>query len=95
MQTDKQQPTDGSSWRVFVIATLMIAYLGTYFVMSRRGYQQSRAVGLKGLFFVLPRDERALQLNRACHLLFYPLVRIEVWLGTGEGPGGEPMWGLK
>ncbi|WP_425614859.1 hypothetical protein NA78x_004738 [Anatilimnocola sp. NA78] len=79
---------------VVAVASMLIVYLGVYVVMSRRGYQQSRAVGLKGFFFVLPHDERALQLNRACQLVFYPLVQVEMLLGTGEHPGGEPLQGV-
>lgn len=80
---------------MIVVAFPVIVYLATYFVMSRRGYRESREFGLKGFYFVLPHHERALQLNRVCLFLFYPLVKTEMWLGTGMAPASEPLQGLE
>jgi hypothetical protein len=81
--------------RLFAIIGLLAIYVTTYFVMSRRGYQQSRAVGFKGFFFVLPHNEWYLQINRVCQIVFYPLVQAELMMGTGEHPAGEPLQGPK
>lgn len=85
----------GGMATIIVVAVLLIVYLATYFVMSRRGYRESSEFGMKGFYFVLPHDERALQLNRVCLFLFYPLVKTEMWLGTGLPPSSEPMQGLE
>lgn len=78
-----------------VLLVLLLLYVGSYAVLSRRGLAQSKAMGAKGLYFFPPEDTDSWRRwNYGCVILYYPLIAIERWLGTMDGAASEPMWRL-
>ena len=82
-------------WIAIVMAIILLVYVGSYAVLSRRGMAQSRAMGIDGLYFFPPEDNDSWRTwNYACVTFYYPLIMIETWIGTVEGVGCEPLWRL-
>jgi len=80
---------------LFALAPPLVAYVSSYYVVSRRGYADVDRYGLKGFYFVLPGTvpdwkERNQRFNR----FYYPLIQLELFLGTGHHIGAEPLEGL-
>ena len=74
---------------------VLMAYVGSYAVLSRRGMAQSKAAGIDGLYFFPPEDTDSWRAwNYGCVTFYYPLIAIEIWLGTVKGVGCEPLWQL-
>jgi hypothetical protein len=76
----------------------LIAYVGSYYVQSRRGFREADQYGIKGFYFVTPThpakgggSERA---NQQRYLFYWPLIQLDLMLGTGRHPAAEPIWGL-
>ena len=81
----------------FVIfgAVLLLLYVGSYLVLSRRAFGEARSDNSTGFYFFQPQDTDLWRYsNGTCIYLYYPLLLIERWLGTGQWPSCEPMWGL-
>lgn len=84
-------------WRgtIFVAGTLFCIYIGSYLVLSRRGYDFSDQYGLIGFYFVPPEDTdewRRVEWN--LRQLYAPLIYAEYWTGTGRPLAAEPLWRL-
>jgi hypothetical protein len=78
-----------------IVLAILLVYVSSYYVLSRRGFAMGNRYGFKGLFFFEPRDSAVWRLsNYGCVFLYYPLIWIDVKLGTGRAPGSEPLWGL-
>ena len=78
-----------------IVVILLLAYVASYAVLSRRGMAQSKAVGCEGLYFFPPEDTDSWRAwNYGCVIFYYPLIAIETWLGTLDGVGCEPLWKL-
>jgi hypothetical protein len=72
-----------------------IGYVGSYYVLSRRGFREADRYGFKGFYFVTPvRDGSSGQANARRYLFYWPLIQLDLILGTGRHPAAEPMWGL-
>lgn len=79
-------------WKLAAIG--LVAYVGTYIVLSRRGMAEARANG-HGLYYLTPVDTATWHnVNGACRAFFEPLNCIDVKLGTGIPAGSDPMWKL-
>jgi hypothetical protein len=80
---------------VLALGPPVLAYVGSYYVLSRRGFRESDRYGYKGFHFVPPvyggGSERA---NERYFRFYWPLIRLDEFLGTGRPPGADPMWGL-
>jgi hypothetical protein len=82
-------------WTGTITLILLLAYVGSYAVLSRRGMAQSKAAGCKGFYFFPPENTASWKVcNYGCVTFYYPLIAIEMWFGTVDGIGSEPMWGL-
>jgi hypothetical protein len=76
----------------------LLAYVGSYYVLSRRGFREADRVGFKGFYFVSPRppwegggsERENIQRDR----FYWPLIQLDWMLGTGRHPAAEPMWGV-
>jgi len=68
----------------------LLAYVGSYYVFSRRGYVLTDSVGGKGFWFVVPYTKRDARKNEEYQTLYWPLVRFEELVGTGRGPASGP-----
>lgn len=81
---------------IFAIGALvLLLYLGSYVVLSRRGYAEADRYGIKGFYYFLPEDSDAWRLkNFGCVLLFSPLNAVDRGLGFGRRPAAEPLWGF-
>ena len=44
-------------WMGLVAVVMLLAYVGSYAVLSRRGMAQSKAAGVRGLYFFHPRTQ--------------------------------------
>jgi hypothetical protein len=76
-------------------ALVLLSYVGSYVVLSRRGFAEADRYGIKGFYYFLPEDSDAWRLkNYSCVLLFWPLNAVDRGLGFGRQPAAEPLWGL-
>jgi len=82
-------------WVGIVLLVLLLAYVGSYAVLSRRGMAQSKTMGFDGLYFFPPEESESWRRwNYGCVIFYYPLISIEEWIGTIDGIGSEPLWRL-
>jgi hypothetical protein len=86
------------SWNrlIPVLGTLLLVlYVGTYLVLSRRGYAEADRYHMKGFYYFFPENSDAWRWkNYGCVHLFGPLNAVDRWLGFGRSPACEPLWGL-
>jgi hypothetical protein len=77
------------------VALLLLLYVGSYVVLSRRGHAEADKYNIHGFYYVYPEDSRAWRLkNYGCVYLFWPLNVVDRWLGFGRYPASEPLWGF-
>jgi hypothetical protein len=70
-------------------------YVGSYVVLSRRGYAEADRYNMKGFYYFFPENSAAWRWkNYGCMHLFRPLNALDRWLGLGRHPASEPLWGL-
>jgi hypothetical protein len=84
-------------WReiLIVLLCMLIVYIASYVVLSRRGIALCEEQGFTGLYFFPPYDsDRWRFANYGFVYFYYPLVVVDNWIGTGKGVGCEPMWRL-
>ncbi len=80
---------------VLATALLLVAYLGSYLWLSRRGYAEADQYGMVGFYYFLPENSDSWRYkNYGCVFLFWPLNAIDRALGFGRHPASEPLWGL-
>ena len=74
---------------------LLLAYVATYVLLSRRGYAEAERYDMEGFYYFTPEESIAWRLkNFGCGAVFYPLNLIDRGLGRGRVPAAEPMWRL-
>ena len=72
-----------------------LAYVGSYYVLSRRGYSEGDKYHVKGFYFVVPGTAPDWKKrNRQLVTFYYPLIQLEIFLGTGRLIAGEPLEGF-
>ena len=69
------------------VALLGMIYVGSYFVLSRQGFRQADAAGFEGFYFCAPNRSAADSINNGLDTLYWPLIRVDVSLGTGREAG--------
>jgi hypothetical protein len=80
-------------WLIAIV--LVVAYVASYLILSRRGFAQTEALGGKGFYFFSPEDTATWRTcNYGCVVLFYPLIVADNLLGTGKPVANEPLWHL-
>jgi hypothetical protein len=79
-----------------LFALLLVLYVGSYYVLSRRGYAEADRYNMdKGFYYFTPENTDSWRVrNYACVDLFLPLNAVDRWLGFGRWPACEPLWGL-
>ncbi len=77
-----------------VIAILLLAYVSSYFILSRRGFAQADNWNAKGFYFVFPSRPAEWKVNWCLVVVYYPLIVIDNMLGTGRPIGSEPIYRL-
>jgi hypothetical protein len=76
-------------------AILLLLYVGSYAVLSRRGYAEADQYGMKGFYYFFPENSDEWRWkNYGCVYLFWPINAVDRWLGLGRDPASEPLWGL-
>ena len=83
-------------WSIFaILVCLLIIYVGSYVVLSRQGFADADVANCDGFYFFPPEETDAWRsLNYNCVRFYYPLIFIDIWIGTGRYPASEPMWNL-
>jgi hypothetical protein len=80
---------------IIAIVGLLVVYVATYAVMSRRGYAEAKAYELPCFYYFPPEDSNEWrQKEWFCRRIFAPLNWIDCKIGPGMHPGAEPLWGL-
>jgi hypothetical protein len=65
----------------------VLAYVGSYCVLSRRGYAYADSIGAKGVFFFARPDADTDGIIHGRYIRFYaPLIVMERSLGIGRQP---------
>jgi len=77
---------------VLALGPPLLAYVSSYFVLSRQGYAVSDALGVKGFYFVPYDTLEEKNTNDRYRRLYRALIDLELFLGTGRTPAGDPMW---
>jgi len=78
-----------------LFALLLVVYVGSYYVLSRRGYAEADRYDMKGFYYFTPENTDSWRLrNYTCVDLFLPLNAADRWLGFGRYPTCAPLWGL-
>ena len=73
--------------RWFIVLAILLVYVSSYYVLSRRGFAISDAVGGKCLYFFEPCPGAFWEFaHHSCVFLYYPLIVVDKWLGTGREP---------
>jgi hypothetical protein len=70
----------------------LLAYVGSYAVLSRRGYAYADSYGVKGFWFVPPDTQRDVKKNAEFLTFYSPLIELEIACG-GRHPAHEPCMG--
>ena len=78
-----------------VLMALLFAYVGSYWVLSRRGYAQSKPLNVGGFYYFPPVDSDSWRTWNYGLVIFYgPINAVDCAIGSGEKPAGEPMFHL-
>ncbi len=78
-----------------VFAFLLLAYVASYAVLSRRGFADAQRQDFDGFYFFPPEDtDRSRRTNFGCAYFYYPLIVIDNAIGTGRPISCEPLWNL-
>jgi hypothetical protein len=78
-----------------LLATLIVAYVTSYLVLSRRGFAEAHNVDSEGFHYLPLENTDSWRRNeRALRLLFLPMNLIDQGLGTGLSHASEPLWDL-
>jgi hypothetical protein len=82
--------------RIIILTCLLALYVGSYAVLSRRGFELSDQYGLKGSFWFLePHPTAAWEATHfGCMVFYAPLIAVDYHLVGGRGPGNVPLFGL-
>ena len=79
-------------WVRFTLVLLLALYIGSYLLLSRRGFHISDEYGMKGFVFCPLRDPASFRLHFACVVFYAPLIVVDNLVGTGRRPDlNEPM----
>jgi len=78
-----------------LVLVLILAYVGPYYVLSRRAFCLADQWGMMGFYFLPPENSDAWRRkNYGLVCFFYPLILLDNALSTGRPVACEPMWGM-
>ncbi|MCK5706651.1 MAG: hypothetical protein KAI43_03275 [Candidatus Aureabacteria bacterium] len=76
-----------------VIIVLLVTYIGSYMVLSRRAFVQSRKNNIDVFYFFTQKETKNWKkLNDISSTFFYPLIAVDNMFGTGLPVGKNPLW---
>jgi hypothetical protein len=76
-----------------VVGALLVlsAYVGSYWVLSRRGMAEAKAYGAPGFHYISYSASHSWEFrNGILVCIYFPLNKIDVWMGTGMPYGSSP-----
>jgi hypothetical protein len=77
-------------------ALVLLSYVGSYVILSRRGYAEADQYRIKGFYYFLPENSDTWRFkNYGCVYLFWPLNAVDRGLGLGRQPAAERLKGLE
>lgn len=80
---------------VQALALLVVAYSGSYLLLSRRGYAEADRDNIHGFYYFAPVQSDTWRVtNYGCVYLFSPANWVDRSVGFGRPPAREPLWGL-
>ena len=56
----------------------LLAYVGSYYILSRRAYAECDKYNIKGFYFVIYDTLEEKSANQRYNRLYYPLIQFEV-----------------
>ena len=75
------------------LALVALAYVSSYYILSRNGFRSADAVNAEGFWFFPPENTGSWRVkNYSLVVLYYPLIWLDQALGTGRAPAHEPLW---
>ena len=75
---------------------ILLLYMTSYFVLSRRGYAEARRMDLDGFYYVTPENSQRWELlNGFCRVIYWPLNTIDCYTGYGWSPAADPLWDIE
>jgi hypothetical protein len=70
---------------------LLLLYVGSYAILSRRAFAVADATNAEGIYFVEPSSDAGCRLHELCSTFFYPLLVLDNLLGTGRPAASCPL----
>jgi hypothetical protein len=77
--------------RAIPCACCFVVYILSYYLFSRHGYHVADTYRWHGFYFVVPESRATIAMNDMMNSIFNPLVKAELWLGTGRYPASIPF----
>lgn len=79
-----------------LIAFVVLVYVSSYVVLSRRGFAEADAQDAEGFYFLAPEDSDEWRFRNFTLVRVYaPLIAVDNAIGTGRGAASEPLWDLE
>ena len=78
----------------FSIVTVLLAlYVGSYTVLSRRGYAEAKQYDFSGFYYLRPENTASWsRWNMLLRYLYMPLNELDCAIGTGMYPAADPLF---
>lgn len=90
-----RHPKRRSRFRMAIVVLLLV-YMSSYLMLSRRAFARADAMGLGGLWFFTPEDGEHWRLGHyKCVVVYSPLIVMDNLMGTGREVTHEPTWDLE
>ncbi len=79
--------------RTLILVVLLFLYLGSYLVLSRRGFAVTDEMGIKGSFwFFEPQPTAGWEIaNYGCVLFYAPVIFLDYHFLGNRQPAGIPL----
>jgi hypothetical protein len=74
-----------------IVLCLLLLYVGSYAVLSRRAFAVADATNAEGIYFVEPTTSAGCRLHELCSTLYYPLLFLDNLFGTGRPAASCPL----
>lgn len=73
------------------VVALLLLYVGSYAVLSRRAFAVADATNAEGIYFVEPSTSAGCRLHELCSIFYYPLLVLYNLFGTGRPAASCPL----
>jgi len=78
-----------------LLIVFLLVYVSSYVFLSRRGFDESDVWEMEGFYFLAPKNTDEWRFwNFTLVRIYYPLIVIDNWIGTGQPIASEPLWDL-